>query len=54
MESARRVQKLKKSLAASPRFRNAPSPTTHKVERLSRGLWEFGEEVRLATLERSA
>ncbi len=53
-ESTRRVQKLKKSLVASPRFRKASSPTTHKIERLSRALWEFGEEVRLATLERSA
>jgi beta-N-acetylhexosaminidase len=53
-ESARRVQKLKKSLLASPRFRKASSPTKHKVERLSRELWEFGEEVRLAALGRSA
>lgn len=53
-ESARRLQKLKRSLATSPRFRGAPLPTAHKIERLSRRLWEFGEEVRLAALERSA
>ena len=53
-EAARRVQKLKKSMLASPRFRKAPSPSPHKVERLSRALWEFGEEVRLAALGRSA
>jgi len=53
-ESARRVQKLKKSLAASPQFAKAFSPAQTKVKRLTRRLWEFGEEVRLAALERSA
>ena len=52
--SARRVQKLKKLLAASPQFAKASSPTQPRVERLTRRLWEFGEEVRLAALERSA
>ncbi|MGA9354220.1 MAG: glycoside hydrolase family 3 N-terminal domain-containing protein, partial [Terriglobales bacterium] len=53
-EAARRVSKAKRSLADSVRFSRAASPTPHKIERLSRGLWEFGEEVRLAALERSA
>jgi beta-N-acetylhexosaminidase len=52
VEAARRVSKVKRSLVALSGFRRAPSPTVHKVERLSRGLWEFGEEVRLSALER--
>jgi beta-N-acetylhexosaminidase len=51
-ESAARVSKVKKSLVALSRFRKAPSPTVHRVERLSRGLWEFGEEARLAAVYR--
>jgi beta-N-acetylhexosaminidase len=51
-ESAARVLKIKKSLGALARFRRSPLPTVHKVERLSRELWEFGEEVRLAALDR--
>lgn len=43
---ARAKKKFAKSLAPSPR----PSPA--KVERLSRGLWEFGERVRLGALAR--
>jgi len=53
-ESAQRVQRLKKRLVALPRFAKASSPTQRKIEQLTRGLWEFGEEVRLAALERSA
>jgi len=53
-ESARRVRKLKMRMAASSHLRRAPFPTAHKIERLSRRLWEFGEEVRLAALERGA
>jgi hypothetical protein len=28
------------------------APTAHHVEKLTRQLWEFGEEIRLATLDR--
>jgi beta-N-acetylhexosaminidase len=30
-----------------------PAPTSARVERLARQLWEFGEEIRLATLART-
>lgn len=50
-ESERRVRALKVKLAGSPR--KAASPSQQKVERLSRALWEFGEEVRLAALSPS-
>ena len=50
-EAARRVQKLKRKLFASPRYRNVSSPTAAKFERLTRGLWEFSEEVRLAGID---
>ncbi|MGB8976077.1 MAG: beta-N-acetylhexosaminidase [Terriglobales bacterium] len=52
VESVRRVSKVRKLLIASSQFREVSSPSVHKVERLSRGLWEFGEEVRLAALDR--
>jgi beta-N-acetylhexosaminidase len=48
-ESARRVLEFKKKLAA--RRRNPP-PTSARVEKLTRQLWEFGEEIRLATFAR--
>src|SRR6202158_3163470 len=50
-ESERRVLAFKKkafrhkSLAA----RRIPVPTSARVEKLTRQLWEFGEEIRLAT-----
>lgn len=50
-ESERRVRALKFKLFASSR--KAASPSPQKIERLSRALWEFGEEVRLAALYRS-
>jgi beta-N-acetylhexosaminidase len=37
-----------KSAACHP----APAPTSARVEKLTRQLWEFGEEIRLATLTR--
>jgi beta-N-acetylhexosaminidase len=37
-----------KSAACHP----APAPTSTRVEKLTRQLWEFGEEIRLATLTR--
>ena len=48
-ESARRVLAFKKKHL--PRSRT-PVPTAGKVEKLTRRLWEFGEEIRLATLDR--
>ena len=48
-ESARRVLAFKKKHL--PRARTAV-PNTARVEKLTRQLWEFGEEVRLATVYR--
>lgn len=48
-ESARRVLAFKKKSLAS---RRTPAPTPARVEKLTRQLWEFGEEIRLATLAR--
>jgi beta-N-acetylhexosaminidase len=48
-ESARRVLSFKKKCAKALRHRPAPSSTI--VEKLTRRLWEFGEEVRLAALD---
>jgi beta-N-acetylhexosaminidase len=48
-ESARRVLAFKKKSLAS---RRTPPPTPARVEKLTRQLWEFGEEIRLATLAR--
>ncbi len=45
-ESARRVLAFKKKWLAKPR---TPAPASTRVEKLTRQLWEFGEEVRLAT-----
>ncbi|HXC43330.1 MAG TPA: glycoside hydrolase family 3 N-terminal domain-containing protein [Candidatus Dormibacteraeota bacterium] len=49
-ESVRRVLSFKKKCAKALRRRPRPSSTT--VEKLTRKLWEFGEEVRLAALDR--
>lgn len=49
-EPTRRVLDFKKKW---PELRRRPPvPVPAKVERLSRQLWEFGEEIRLATLDR--
>jgi beta-N-acetylhexosaminidase len=48
-ESARRVLAFKKK---SLTRRSTPGPTAARVEKLTRQLWEFGEEIRLATLDR--
>ena len=48
-ESARRVLAFKKK---SLMRRSTPGPTAARVEKLTRQLWEFGEEIRLATLDR--
>ncbi len=49
-ESVLRVLSFKKKWAKALRRRPAPSSTM--VEKLTRKLWEFGEEVRLAALDR--
>jgi len=49
-ESVRRVLSFKKKCAKALRRRPAPSSTM--VEKLTRKLWEFGEEVRLAAMDR--
>lgn len=49
-ESARRVIAFKKKWLG--RRRSAPVPTIAKVEKMTRQLWEFGEEIRLDALER--
>jgi hypothetical protein len=47
-ESARRVLAFKKKHL--PRSR-PPAPSSAKAEKLTRRLWEFGEEIRLATFD---
>jgi len=49
-ESARRVLAFKKKYLGRPR---TAAPTLQRVEKLTRQLWEFGEEIRLATLARA-
>jgi beta-N-acetylhexosaminidase len=49
-ESVRRVLAFKKKAAKTLRRTKEPSPVT--VEKLSRKLWEFGEQVRLEALNR--
>jgi beta-N-acetylhexosaminidase len=52
-ESARRVLAFKKkAFGARAVGRQSPAPTAARVEKLTRQLWEFGEEIRLATLVR--
>jgi beta-N-acetylhexosaminidase len=49
-ESARRVLAAKKKAKGLGRW--AKAPTSGVVQRLSRQLWEFGEQVRLETIQR--
>jgi hypothetical protein len=53
-ESARRVLALKTKMfdKTSRPGRRTPAPTSTRVEKLTRQLWEFGEETRLATFAR--
>jgi beta-N-acetylhexosaminidase len=53
-ESARRVLAFKKKVfdKKSTAGRRTLAPTSARVEKLTRQLWEFGEEVRLATFAR--
>jgi beta-N-acetylhexosaminidase len=48
-ESTRRMLAFKKKSLARPR---SAAPTPAGLEKLTRQLWEFGEEIRLATLDR--
>jgi beta-N-acetylhexosaminidase len=48
-ESAAHVLAFKKKSAALKR--RSPAPTAAKLEKLSRQVWEFGEEVRMASLK---
>ena len=49
-EASRRVRAFKKKCAGS--LRPAKAPSTRTVEKLTRCLWEFGEQVRLGPLSR--
>ncbi|HEY6372134.1 MAG TPA: beta-N-acetylhexosaminidase [Candidatus Sulfotelmatobacter sp.] len=51
-ESARRVQAFKKKLAKT--LRRVSVPSTATVEKLTRKLWAFGEQVRLEPFSREA
>ena len=53
-ESTRRVLAFKKKTfdKKSTAGRRTPAPTPARVEKLTRQLWEFGEEIRLATFAR--
>ena len=51
-ESAKRVAAFKRAHAA--KLRPAPTPAPEKVERLSRRLWEFSEQIRLGQLSLAA
>ncbi len=53
-ESARRVLAFKKKsfTRKSAARRRTPAPFSARVEKLTRQLWEFSEEIRLATLAR--
>ncbi len=53
-ESAARVLAFKRKALhrEAATHRRAPSPTSARVEKLARQLWEFGEEIRMATLAR--
>jgi beta-N-acetylhexosaminidase len=54
-ESARRVAAFKKrSSGAGRSARSTPAPSNAMVEKLSRRLWEFGEQVRLEPFSRRA
>ena len=48
-ESARRVLAFKKKHLTHSR---TAAPAAHRIEKLTRQLWEFGEEIRLAALDR--
>ena len=49
-EAAGKVEKVKRRLLASIRWKNPVAPGWSRIERLRRQLWEFGEQVRLETI----
>lgn len=51
-ESGRRVLAFKKQPPSAKPLRKSKSPSAITVDTLSRQLWEFGEQVRLAQLDR--
>lgn len=51
-ESAARVLAFKKRSSALRR--TTPAPTAAKLEKLSRQIWEFGEQIRMSKLEAAA
>jgi beta-N-acetylhexosaminidase len=51
-EAVKRGQALRRRFLGAFLKRKAPSPSPLKTESLSRQLWEFGEEIRLATFVR--
>jgi beta-N-acetylhexosaminidase len=51
-EAENKVRTVKQKLLGSPRYRKAPSPQQEKIAKLTRQLSEFGEEIRIATIER--
>src|ERR1019366_5992789 len=53
-ESARRVLAFKSKEARGRGRPRHTAPTSARVEKLTRQLWEFGEEIRMATLAREA
>jgi beta-N-acetylhexosaminidase len=51
-EAVNRVQTFRKKLLAFCHYSRPAAPTQAKTEKLTRQLWEFEEEIRLATLAR--
>ena len=51
-EAAARVLRLRKKFFSAYRYSISSSPTLAKTEKLTRQLWEFGEEIRLAAIPR--
>jgi beta-N-acetylhexosaminidase len=51
-ESTERVRTLRKKYARALTVRSTNPPSAAAVEKLSRNLWEFGEQVRLESLDR--
>jgi beta-N-acetylhexosaminidase len=51
-EAVTRVDLLRKKLFLRYRYSRPPVPTGAKTQKLTRQLWEFGEEIRMATIAR--
>jgi beta-N-acetylhexosaminidase len=52
-ESARRVRAFKKKHESVLKISDTKVPSTATVEKLTRNLWEFGEQIRLAAFSRA-